>query len=147
MKTSLERYMSVGLGLIGTPYIYGGRDRSGVDCSGLVILSLYEASIGGIDLRKGWWTDRLWKELPPLERPQVGCLAFYGGKSDTDVEHVMVVLCLPGHPGLKGGAVLGATGGGQDTTAPTKGALVTVKPGIRYRRDFRGFRSVSLYVA
>lgn len=150
MKAFRAAYLTKALSLMGVPYIYGGRSRDGVDCSGVPILALYEATIGGVNLLKGWWTDRLWKELEPVESPRAGDLAFYGGEDPEDVDHAMVVLVPPG-PDVGGGIVFGACNGDSRTTtldiATARRARVMPKPLVQYRSDFRGFRSMSLFIA
>ena len=49
-----------------TPYVWGGKRPGALDCSGLVTLSLWEASDGRIDWRDTINTDGLWK-LPPVD--------------------------------------------------------------------------------
>jgi cell wall-associated NlpC family hydrolase len=142
MKPSRARYLQVALGLIGTQYLWGGRSRKGVDCSGTPILALHEASGGKVDLRAGWWTERLWEELPMTEHPLPGDLVFYPG-------HTMLLLHNDA-PWCRGGMVFGASGGDSSTTsyerAMEQGALVCVKRSIHYRDGFRGFRSISPYL-
>ena len=146
MRPARWRYLQKAISLTGTPYLWGGRARDGVDCFGLVAVALYEASDGFADIRKGWWTDRAWNELPDAAVPLPGDLVFYGGEGK-DVSHVMVLL-YPKHTAwCPTGLVLGASGGDSTTTslerAMEQGAVVTVKPSIHYRSGFRGFRSVA----
>lgn len=142
-------YLRRALDLMGKPYIYGGRSRDGVDCSGVPILALYDASLGAIDLRK-WWSDSLWAELAETTAPLPGDLAFYGGTSPIDVDHVMVVLVPPGGQVLTAGIVFGAVGGDRTTLVPDPDkASVRTKDAVHYAgcSKFRGFRSMRRFLA
>lgn len=121
-------------------YLWGGKEpETGLDCSGLVTHCLLKA--GGPDWRKTHWSGRLWRELPPTDKPQPGDLAFYGS-SPKDISHVMVVLESGAAPGSY--VVAGASGGNSDTTstavARIKRAFVKRKLTHLYRPGFRGFR-------
>lgn len=149
MKPSRANYLKRALSLMSTPYLWGGRTHKGVDCFGMVALALKEASEDAVDLR-AWWTDKAWAELPATDSPLPGDLIFYGGESDTDVEHVMVLL-VPEGPAASGGVIFGASGGGKANTtveySMAKGHGVQVKTSIYYRGDFRGFRSLAPFLA
>lgn len=152
MKPSRASFVKWVLRYAGVPYRWGGRTvKDGLDCGGVVIRALYDASQGTVDLTKGWWADRFWTELPPVVEPLPGDLAFYGG-SGNDVDHVVVVLHPPKSPGMWGGLVFGANGGGPHVVslevALAKGACVGPKYPVRYRDpdDFRGWRSMSPYL-
>lgn len=111
------------------------------DCAGFVTSLTYE--FGAHDLRWTHNTDALWVQRPAIELGEVqpGDLAFYGGKAENDVDHVMLVLSvihLDRHPVQV--LVVGASGGGRRTLTPTPGAEVKVYASHLYRRDFRGFR-------
>lgn len=133
-------YVSNVLNLIKTPYIWGGRDKMGVDCWGLPALALYLS--GGPKLFD-WWTDRAFAQLPTTDGPQIGDLCFYGvdAANPMNVDHVTVWM---------GGAVVGASGGGSAVTtlavAQAKGAMVKAIDSYLYRSGFRGFRSMSPYL-
>lgn len=152
MKPTRAEFLEQALLLMRTPYIWGSRDGAGVDCSGLVALALFRASAETIDLRRGWWTDKMWTDpsFRPTFTPKPGDLCFYGGQGD-DVTHVTILLVPPG-PGVGRGMVLGACGGGKATTtileASRSNAMVKPKRAIRYRNpdDFRGYRSMESYL-
>lgn len=122
----------------GVPYIFGGKSRNGIDCSGLVTCSLFE--IGGPDLRATHNTDKLWVELPQTIVPEPGDLAQYEG-------HVVILV----RRRTDGPWVcIGANGGKSGTLtvplADAAGAFVRLVPSHLYRPDFRGFRSIQPYL-
>ena len=147
MKPTRAKFLKTVLGLMGTPYIWGGRSRAGVDCWGLVAFALREASGGQLGF-EAWWTDRAWQELPPVDSPAPGDLAFYGGKSPVDVEHVMVVI-VPPRAAIETGVCMGAAGGDHTVTtvaeAEAKSACVKPRDSVFYRQDFRGYRSMAQF--
>lgn len=146
--------LRIALQQMNLPYLYGGKGELafdvttgrvkaspylGFDCSGLVTFAAYAA--GGPDLRFRANTDALWRDLRETDLPQPGCLAFYGGKSKDDVDHVMIVLNrLP-----TGEVMVFGASGGRSTTftleeARRLDARVKVFERHNYRQDFRGFR-------
>jgi murein DD-endopeptidase len=159
MKPQRSSYLFTALGLVGVPYIWGGKDpgdqveeidrstgklvRSwtrGLDCSGLVTHVLWR--LGGPDWRQTHNTDRLWDELPETHAPQPGDICLYGlGGSQPNPSHVMLWLGACG-------VVFGATGGNSDTKthadAKRHDARVKFKTSHLYRADFLGFRSMPL---
>ncbi|MDR3146130.1 MAG: C40 family peptidase, partial [Treponema sp.] len=68
----------------GIPYRYGGRDRKGLDCSGLIYLSFRDAL--GVSVPLG--SERLyrWVEPVPADAVQVGDLIFF--KTSDTISHV-----------------------------------------------------------
>lgn len=45
-KGSISKFVECAKSYLGTPYVWGGTSRSGVDCSGLVYLAAQEAGLG-----------------------------------------------------------------------------------------------------
>jgi gamma-D-glutamyl-L-lysine dipeptidyl-peptidase len=63
-------------GLLGVPYLWGGRTPTGMDCSGLVQMVLAEH---GYRLpRDAGDQERVCRPLGPRRRPRLGDLAFFG---------------------------------------------------------------------
>jgi cell wall-associated NlpC family hydrolase len=128
--------------LMHTPYLWGGRTKTGVDCWGMVALAYREA--GGSPRLLQWWTDVAWNTLEETKEPEQGVLAFYGGNGPKDVSHVMLCLC--------DGLVMGGCGGDETTKtvieAYRRRASVKVYDSLetynRMRGDFRGFRRLPL---
>jgi cell wall-associated NlpC family hydrolase len=146
--------IKIGIELANTPYLWAGKGTHmlrkdgivvmspyfGLDCSGFI--TFCTKKIGGPDLRWTYNTDTFWNRRPSVAEMDVqpGDYALYGGAQPDDVEHVMLVL------GKIDGkiAVIGASGGGHETTtldkASQQDARVKVKTTHLYRTDFRGFR-------
>ncbi len=102
------------LSYIGTPYVWGGASRSGVDCSGLVMLAYDAAGIYLPHYSGGQWADTT---RVPLYDIQPGDLLFYGYNGD---EHVAMYV---GH--------------GQMIEAEQTGTLVHIVP-VRLGYGFAG---------
>ena len=116
-------------------YRWNGDGPDTFDCSGFVLYGV--TLFGAPNLSKTWNCDRMWKSnWARLELGQVepGDLAFYGMPSHAT--HVMVW--------AGDGSVIGASGGGSNTTTPQvariQNAFVKRKPVHNYRPDFLGFR-------
>lgn len=138
--TSRQLYYAACLSLLKacTPYVWGGRTRVGLDCSGFPGVALFEASKGAQDLR-GYNTDLFWTKLPRIGFAEIrpGDLILYWGskpKDENDVSHAMVY--------AGEGLCFGQAYGGPSDTDPVasrlKGHVTQVFP-LTYRSDLAGF--------
>lgn len=96
-------FLRTALAYLGTPYIWGGDDPSGFDCSGLVVECL--KSVGLLKESEDLTADGLYRrfEKGRIELPRQGALLFYLGGSGKATH---VVICLDGF------FQIGASGGG-----------------------------------
>jgi len=69
-----------------TPYRYGGRDRKGLDCSGLVSLSFFEAL--GISVPRSAESLYSWVEKISIDNAQPGDLVFFRTTKTNKISHV-----------------------------------------------------------
>lgn len=121
------------------PYIYGGQDLNGMDCSGLAQLALAMLGLdpvgdqGSQALANHFRSPENGRILMPDENPDLGDLVFYG-RSPLAIEHVD--LCLGS------GKVMGARGGGPQVTTRQIAESVNAKVKVR---DF-GMRTDIVYV-
>jgi len=69
-----------------TPYRYGGLDRRGLDCSGLVYVSFHDAL--GVDVPRNTWGLYSWVEKIPMENVNPGDLVFFKTSGNGSVSHV-----------------------------------------------------------
>jgi len=117
----IERDLAIKIAFhyLGTPYIWGGDDSSGFDCSGFCIEIL--KSVGMLP-RKGDWTAAMLAELWPRSRGAVGDLVFWGNSGRV----IHVEMCIGN------GLAIGASGGGSKTTslaaAIRQNAFVKIRP-------------------
>ena len=102
------------MSFLGVPYVWGGASRSGVDCSGLVMLAYEAAGISFPHYSGAQFAD---STPVPLSDLQPGDLLFYGYNGD---EHVAMYV-----------------GNGQMIEAPYTGAVVRITP-IRLGYGFAG---------
>ena len=120
----MDRFIAleVAWSLHGTPYIWGGDDPTGLDCSGLVVEIL--KSDGTLPRAGDWTANDLWIKYRSTrtDTPDVGCLAFwFRGGLATHVE-----FCIGRE------YTMGASGGGPRTVnaqiAADQDAYVKVRP-------------------
>jgi len=72
--------------LLGTPYRYGGKDRQGLDCSGLVYLVFGETTGRAIPRTVG--EQGLWVLVIPKRELQPGDLVFFNLDAKAEADHV-----------------------------------------------------------
>lgn len=121
MDEKREIVLRIAWHYLGKPYLWGGDDPRGFDCSGLVIEALKSV---GILPRKGDWTaDGLYKTFPEIYAPQPGDLVFWSDESGRMV-HVEIL--------IGGGLSIGASGGGSwatdERSAYDREAFIKVRP-------------------
>jgi len=119
---------------LGTPYIWGGDDPDGFDCSGLIVEILKSAGLleRGSDLT----AHELWHmfQTDDVDGPYEGCLVFWWNKTKTRIRHVE--MCVSRH------LAIGASGGGSRTLtrkdAMKQNAFIKVRP-INSRAGVAGY--------
>ena len=70
----------------GTPYLYGGMTKSGLDCSGFICLSFKDAI--GVALPRSASGIYTWTERIPLEKIQPGDFLFFRTGTNSSITHV-----------------------------------------------------------
>jgi len=73
-----------------TPYRYGGLDRRGLDCSGLVYVSFYDAL--GVSVPRNTWGLYSWAEKIAINEARPGDLVFFKTTGKGNVSHVGIFL-------------------------------------------------------
>lgn len=116
-------FLRTALSYLGTPYVWGGDDPSGFDCSGLVVECLKSAGL--VKENEDYTADSLYRKYLPgrLDQPAQGALLFYLNDSGKATH---VVICLDRF------FQIGASGGGSDTidaaAARRANAYVKIRP-------------------
>ena len=128
----VDLFIKCAFNWIGTPYIWGGDDKSGIDCSGLVqecLKSIGKNPPGGDKTADGIYRAMI--EYRDTEHwPCKGSLLFFG-KEDR-ITHTAIA--------IDSNFMIEAGGGNRYTTTVEKAikrrAFVRMRP-IKYRRDLR----------
>ena len=102
-ESKRETVISVAWSYLGTPYLWGGDDPAGFDCSGYIIESL--KSVGLLPRKGDWTADTLYHRFVDLEieTPVRGALVFWFNSAGKAVH---IELCL------NDTLAIGASGGG-----------------------------------
>ena len=130
--TRREIAMKIAWSYLGTPYIWGGDDPEGFDCSGFVVEVL--KSVGVLPRKGDWTADSLFLFLDPqyhrVSTPEEGDIVFFYNTYTSKMEHVEICVIS--------GLSLGASGGGSHVTnrkaAMDYNAFIKVRP---YESDKR----------
>lgn len=90
------------MSMVNLPYVFGGDDFSGVDCSGLVILALQ--SVGVFPYKQDATAQGLFERYQKYQTgiAEFGTLLFYG-KSTAEITHVNMALNYAQIIGAEGG--------------------------------------------
>ena len=125
------------MSFIGIPYIWGGYNRDGLDCSGAI--QLWLAAIGE-DPKGDQTANKLYKYSKKYyglsASPFLGCLAYYGGK-----KIIHVAMCLDHY------FIIEAGGGSRHITTVKKARAANAEIRIRprnYRNDLVGIYGFGL---
>lgn len=122
MKSKIDIASNVAWSFHGTPYIWGGDDPSGFDCSGFVIEIL--RSVGLIERSGDWTANDLSKKFIETCSPDEGVLVCYYNKAGDSIVHIEY--------SIGGGLTIGANGGNATTDSPLdasiQNAFIQVRP-------------------
>lgn len=137
-----EAFLDAVRSQLGVLYQWGGGRNPkydyGVDCSGLVISSLWKADLK-LPSCGGATSNIWWHCLERISDPSPGDLAFYGDASTDRAIHVEVVESYDGENAV----VIGANGGGPQVTSPEiakeKNAHVRRESSHLHWKKFLGF--------
>mgnify|MGYP001828618998 CR=1 FL=1 len=118
---------------LGRPYIWGGDDPSGFDCSGFII-EIFK-SIGKLPRKGDWTASQLSQMWQRIGEPHKGDLVFWENRN----HHVIhVEMCLGD------GLSIGASGGGSKTLtvadAMAHNAFIKIRP-IKTRLGVWGYNN------
>ena len=119
---------------LGKPYLWGGDDPEGFDCSGFCIEIL--KSVGLLPRQGDWTAQGLWHKFQDyeVEKPSLGCLVFWTDRRGDKIVHVEFVIGRD--------HAIGASGGGSRTTSREKamaqGAYIKVRP-YGSRKHLKGY--------
>ena len=123
--------LQIAFSYIGRPYIWGGDDPSGFDCSGFIIEIL--KSVGRLPRSGDWTASQLSQKWQRTGTPHRGDLVFW------ENEHHKVIhveMCIGD------GLAIGASGGGSKTLTAAdawkQNAYIKVRP-IMSRRGIWGY--------
>lgn len=119
-----ETAISIAWHYLGRPYIWGGDNPAGFDCSGLVIECM--KAVGVLPRRGDWSAEglyQLWRYNQIGPEPQPGDMVFWADESG---RHIHVEMAIGD------GLSIGASGGGSWATDPVealrRGAFIKVRP-------------------
>lgn len=93
-KSPYEEVVKLARSYLGTPYRYGGMDRNGVDCSGLVCRVYLDAA--GISLPRTAYDQALIGEPVKKEDLRPGDLVFFKEPHAARITHVGIVSAVEG---------------------------------------------------
>jgi len=124
MKTNFEIATMVAESYLGLPYIWGGDDPSGFDCSGFCIEIL--RSVGMLPRTGDWNAQSIWDKFKDKKVSKVtpGCLVFWKSATSETIIHIEFALTDK--------LTIGASGGGSKTItasdAAKQNAYIKIRP-------------------